>query len=142
MNILSTITSFLGAKKYILIGGLVLAGLAYWYWNYSQDRIEALNQDISTVKANNEALSEKIEQQNKTIDNIVEQTEKNNEAMENLNNNLSNIRQSTSELAEMLREHDLNKLAQKKPKMIERRMNDATKNLFDELESITGNNSD
>ena len=41
------------------------------------------------------------------------------------------------ELSKKLREHDLTRLTLRKPGLIEKRVNDATKKVFEELESST-----
>ena len=43
----------------------------------------------------------------------------------------------TDGLRKKLQEHDLTRLSLKKPGMIEKRVNDGTKNILSELESIT-----
>ena len=45
------------------------------------------------------------------------------------------------ELRNTLNKHDLTHLANKRPGMIEKRMQDATDKLWDDLESITGDNT-
>ena len=44
-----------------------------------------------------------------------------------------------SELIEKLQKHDLTRLSLKKPGLIEKRINDGTKELFESFESLTGN---
>ena len=45
------------------------------------------------------------------------------------------------ELRNTLNKHDLTHLANKRPGMIEKRMQDATDKLWDDLESITGDST-
>ena len=45
------------------------------------------------------------------------------------------------ELRETLNKHDLTHLANKKPGLIEKRMQNATDKLWDDLESVTGDNT-
>ena len=45
------------------------------------------------------------------------------------------------ELIEKLQKHDLTRLSLKKPGLIEKRINNGTKQLFESFESLTGNNT-
>jgi hypothetical protein len=42
-----------------------------------------------------------------------------------------------NELLDKLRKHDLTRLSQQKPGLVERRINNGTKKLFDSFESLT-----
>lgn len=102
----------------------------YKYFQESQKQISELKANIiayeSTVKASTEAI-ERL--QAETV------------RMEQLNNELQVKLQQAEEykssLTQKLNEHDLTKLSAAKPGMIEKRVNDATTKIFQELEQIT-----
>lgn len=102
----------------------------YKYFQESQKQISELKANIiayeSTVKASTEAI-ERL--QAETV------------RMEQLNNELQVKLQQAEEykssLTQKLNEHDLTKLSAAKPGMIEKRVNDATTQIFQELEQIT-----
>jgi len=51
------------------------------------------------------------------------------------------IRREQQEVIDIFAEHDLKRLAEAKPNLIEKRVNAATKSVFDELEEVTDPNS-
>ena len=59
-----------------------------------------------------------------------------------LSNDLQKAEQYGDELRATLQKHNLTHLANKKPGLIEQRMQDATDKLWDDLESITSNTTD
>ena len=58
-----------------------------------------------------------------------------------LGTDLKKAEEYGDELRDTLRKHNLTHLANKKPGMIEKRMQDATDKLWDDLESVTGDNT-
>lgn len=116
------------AILFIILGFGIHEG--YKYFQESQKQISELKANIiayeSTVKASTEAI-ERL--QAETV------------RMELLNNELQVKLQQAEEykssLTQKLNEHDLTKLSAAKPGMIEKRVNDATTQIFQELEQIT-----
>jgi hypothetical protein len=74
---------------------------------------------------------------NQTIDRILRNQEEIRELVSNLNQSNRNAEQRLNELRQIFAEHDLSNLALERPGLIERRINDATQNIFDDLECIT-----
>ena len=61
--------------------------------------------------------------------------------IDDLGTDLKKAEEYGDELRDTLRKHNLTHLANKKPGMIEKRMQDATDKLWDDLESVTGDNT-
>lgn len=103
-----------------------MSGLGYWYYQDSQTRIE-------TLRENNAQLEVAVETNVRTIDNMVEQAELNQERITELSKSLRDAEQYNSELRRLFQEHNLTLLAEEKPGLIERRINDATNEVFDNI---------
>lgn len=103
-----------------------MSGLGYWYYQDSQTRIE-------TLRENNAQLEVAVETNVRTIDNMVEQAELNQERITELSKSLRNAEQYNSELRRLFQEHNLTLLAEEKPGLIERRINDATNEVFNSI---------
>lgn len=131
---LSLLTGLLGKFKIYLIMagviGLMLLGF-YWYFNWSQEKIAILT-------ANNAKLELAVQEQKKTIETMLAFQKKQIEDIRALQDDLNETTRYKDELEEKLAKHDLEMLARKKPGLIEKRMNDATKAIFDQIESETG----
>ena len=111
-----------------LVGGVVYG--AYAYYHDTQQRIKTLqenNAKLETVAKSNEL----------TINSLQESQEKfatlNNELQTKLNLALT----YGDDLRKKLHKHDLTRLSIKKPGLIEKRINNGTKKLFDSIESVT-----
>lgn len=103
-----------------------MSGLGYWYYQDSQTRIE-------TLRENNAQLEVAVETNVRTIDNMVEQAELNQKRITELSKSLRDAEQYNSELRRLFQEHNLTLLAEEKPGLIERRINDATNEVFDSI---------
>jgi hypothetical protein len=106
----------MGFKLSIILGGLLIAtisGSAFY--------IKYLNNQVSTLKANQVILTDKIAEQNESIKNYLNKQKETLEQMEFLE----------------AERHDLNNLALMKPGLIENRVNKGSKKVFDELMQIT-----
>jgi predicted TPR repeat methyltransferase len=113
--------------------GAVLFG-AWWEYRDMQKRIATLrenNAKLETVaRANAEALQQATE--------FAEQMEANNLELQA---NLQKAEAYKDQLMSKFQKHNLTKLSLAKPGLIERRINDATKEVFDDIESLTAINS-
>jgi predicted TPR repeat methyltransferase len=113
--------------------GAVLFG-AWWEYRDMQKRIATLrenNAKLETVaRANAEALQQATE--------FAEQMEANNLELQA---NLQKAEAYKDQLMSKFQKHNLTKLSLAKPGLIERRINDATKEVFDDIESLTTINS-
>ena len=121
-------------KVYITLIVLAFMGSAaygaYYYYNDTQERIATLHQ-------NNAKLETAVESK----DNVINEMQKVQSELQEVNNQLALDLQSasdyTDELRDKLQKHNLTLLSLKKSGMIEKRVNDATKDILNDLESIT-----
>ena len=112
-----------------LIGGVLYGG--YYYYKDTQARIAVLTE-------NSAKLEQATNTQKQTIDTLVEDATKYRELNKELNTKLEAANDYKNTLIDKLRKHDLAKLSLKKPGLVERRINNGTKKLFDSLEELTG----
>ena len=111
-----------------LVGGVIYG--AYYYYNDTQARIAILTE-------NSAKLEQATNTQKQTIDTLVEDAEKYRELNKDLNIKLEAANDYKNELIGKLRKHDLSRLSQQKPGLVEKRINNGTKKLFESFESIT-----
>ena len=118
-----------------LVGGVVYGG--FYYYKDTQARIAILTE-------NSAKLEQASNTQKQTIDTLVEDAEKYRELNKELNTKLEAANEYKNKLIGKLRKHDLAKLSMQKPKMVEKRINNGTKRLFESLEKLTSisSNSD
>ena len=115
----------------------MLGGVAYAA-KYYYDTTQAT---ISQLRENNAKLEVANETNQKTINKMLEDAVRLNALTDQLGNDLKKAEQYGDELRATLNKHNLTHLANKKPGMIENRMQNATDKLWDDLESITGNDT-
>ena len=113
-----------------LIGGVLYGG--YYYYKDTQARIQILTE-------NNAKLEMATQEQEHTINTLVEDAIKFRELNKELNTKLEDANDYKDELISKLRRHDLSRLSQQKPGLVEKRINNGTKKLFESFESITNN---
>ena len=118
----------------ILILGIVGAiGFgAKYYYDTTQNKIAVLqdsNAKLELVAETNQATINKLQEDNAKI----------NELSKELQMDLAEATKYKDELIEKLQKHDLTRLSLKKPGLIEKRINNGTKELFESFESLTGN---
>jgi len=111
-----------------LVGGVVYGG--WYYYKDTQARIQILTE-------NSAKLEVATQQQEMTINTLVDDAEKYRELNKDLNIKLEAANDYKNELIGKLRKHDLSRLSQQKPGLVEKRINNGTKKLFESFESIT-----
>ena len=111
-----------------LIGGVGYG--AYYYYKDTQARIAILTE-------NSAKLEQAANTQKQTIDTLVEDAAKYRELNKELNTKLEAANDYKNKLIDKLRRHDLAKLSLQKPGMVEKRINNGTKRLFESLEKLT-----
>ena len=111
-----------------LVGGVVYGG--WYYYKDTQARIQILTE-------NSAKLEVATQQQEMTISTLVDDAEKYRELNKDLNIKLEAANDYKNELIGKLRKHDLSRLSQQKPGLVEKRINNGTKKLFESFESIT-----
>jgi len=115
-----------------LLGGVVYG--AKYYYDTTQNTIAQLRDNNAKLEVANETNQATIRQMD--VDNEVL-----NALTDQLSLDLQKAEQYGDELRHTLNKHNLTHLANKKPGMIEKRMQNATNKLWSELESITSNDT-
>ena len=92
------------------------------------------NQNI-TLKNENTALNFAVEEQKQTISAIKESYETQGKALNQLTSKNAEIEAEMNRYMEIFRSHNLNQLAVAKPGLIEKRVNNGTKQVFDSIEN-------
>jgi len=119
----------------IIVG--ILGGAAYgakYYYDTTQNTIAQLrdnNAKLEVANETNQATIEKMGQDSKRL----------NELNSELSVNLRKSERYGDELRDTLNKHNLTHLANKKPGLIEKRMQNATNKLWDDLESLTSDDA-
>ena len=115
----------------IVLGVLGGAGYgAYSYYTSTQARIQQLVE-------NNAKLETAYESQKAAVETLQANAEQQAILNKELMSKLEQAEKYQDDLRAKLQKHDLTRLSASKPGLIEKRINDATKKLFDELESDT-----
>ena len=108
----------------VLMGIILVMGIGS-YFLYNQ---------YEAVKAENVALTFAVEEQKKTIEVIKENFERQGKALNNLTARNAEIEGEMTRYLDIFKRHNLNKLAIAKPGLIEKRVNDGTKKVFETIE--------
>jgi len=109
-------------------GGVVYGG--YYYYKDTQARIQILTE-------NSAKLELATQTQKQTIDVLIADAEKFAELNNELQTNLLRANDYKNTLLGKLRKHNLTRLSAQKPALIEKKINNASKRLFESFESIT-----
>lgn len=119
-------------ERIVIAGALIatLAGAAWWYVTTTQAEIEILT-------ANNAVLVSANEQNVATVEKLREDIAQEQQALADLTERLRRSEEYRDQLIKLFRKHDLTRLATSKPGLIEKRINDGTAKVFDDLESLT-----
>lgn len=116
-----------------IFSGIALASLAgYFYYKNTQETIRVLNEKLTLAEVQISSQSEQIDLLNDTID--IQGTKLN-----ELNISMSKAEAELVRYDTIFRRHNLTRLAAAKPKMIEKRVNDGTKQVFDSIEEASDN---
>jgi len=109
----------------ILIGVILMMGLG-GYFLYNQN---------TTLKAENQAYELRDQVQKETIEAQQKSFATQTSALNNMTARNAEIEGEMSRYLDIFRRHNLNKLALAKPGLIETRVNNGTKDVFDSIES-------
>lgn len=110
---------------------LILGGATYWLWT-----------DNQTLKENQVKLEYAIEEQKAAFDTMKESYERQGQALNNLQRANAEIEAEKDRYMSIFQRHNLDKLALMKPGLVENRMNNATKAVFEEIENDSKKLSD
>ena len=125
-------------RVYILIVVLGLLGGAAYAAKYYYDTTQAT---IAQLRENNAKLEVANEENQQTIKKMGEDAIRLNALTDQLSVDLRKAEEYGDELRNTLNKHDMTHLANKKPGLIEKRMQDATDKLWGDLESVTSDNT-
>ena len=121
----------LAAVMFILM--IAMAGAGSWYYKQTQARITILTE-------NNAKLEVAVQTSEASVSLLEEQAEVNAALNLELQQKLQKSEEYGDELRNTLQKHNLTALAQRKPALIEDRMQNATNKLWDDLRGITDPN--
>jgi hypothetical protein len=114
----------------LLIVILVMSGGFYLYYQNTQSR-------LATLHENQAKLELSVKMQSYTIERQKEFLEMQQEYSKQLQRGLAEAEANRGRLEEIFRKHDLDALSRAKPGLIEKRVNDATRRVFRDLETQT-----
>src|SRR5210317_2168387 len=116
---------------------LVIIGLAGGGFLY----VKKLQNDLETARANVAKMEIAVQVSEESLRLVNQETARLGELNTQLSADLQKAEQYGDELRATLQRHNLTHLATKKPGLIEKRMQNATNKLWDDLESITTPNN-
>lgn len=116
----------------IAVISLLTAGGVFVYNTYN-----SMKSQIETLIANNTTLKSVVDEQSTTLDAIEDNQKRQRILITDLQEKMDSAEQDAAELRQIFSEHNLTRLANEKPKLIEDRINDATNDVFRDLESIS-----
>ena len=119
-------------KTYIIIAvvGSMVATVGLLYYRDTQQR-------ISTLQQNNAKLEVAVQSKEAALNEMTANFEKQARLNKELSGKLEDAEKYQDDLRSKLQKHDLTRLSIGKPGMMEKRINDDTKKLFSDFESIT-----
>ena len=94
-------------------------------------------QQIATLRENSVKLESTVRESQNTITQMQKQQSQIEDATKELRIGLEKAEVYQDELNQKLRDHNLTKLSNAKPGLIQKRVNEATSKLFKEMEEIT-----
>ena len=115
---------------------LLTLGLGgYLYYNDTQDTIKTLMAEISTQQNVINAFELRQAEQTKTLEALENNLKVTSEALQTQNARNQEIESEMNRYLSIFARHNLTKLAAAKPGLIETRVNNATKEVFDGIEN-------
>ena len=118
--------------KVSIVLGLLLISSGLW--------IKSLHDVIAGLQANQIVLETEVNRQNEQIKKNLEQQAKTYAQIDSLSKKNQDSMREVNALKQTFARHDLDNLALAKPKMIETRVNRASKRVFDNLVKLTDPN--
>lgn len=109
----------------MLIGIILVLGLGSYYL-YNQNQV---------LSANNLALEGAVKEQQAAMDTMRESFETQGKALNQMSRKNAQIEAEMNTYLDIFRRHNLNQLAIAKPGMIEKRVNNSTKQVFESIEN-------
>jgi len=109
-----------------------IAGGAYTYFTYTQKKIQELTRQVTTYEIN-------IRECENALTNLRADKQRIEKETAVLQERVDRAEDYQQQLIRTLQRHDLTRLTLEKPGLIETRVNDATKKVFEDIESISRN---
>lgn len=109
---------------------LVISGNFYAYYKISSSK-------IATLTESNSNLTRVVEEQKNTIATIKNKYEQQTSSLTSLLASNATLTREKENLSNKLMKHDLEELSRRKPALVETRINNGTKELFDSFVTIT-----
>ena len=121
-------------KIYLFIFVVGLVGSAayggYYYYKDTQNRIKILTENSAKLEAAKQA-------QDNTIKTLIADADKHRKLNKELGTKLQKAEGYRNKLIGKLRKHNLSRLSQQKPLLVEKKINRGTQKLFESLRRIT-----
>lgn len=130
---LMTIKSFLIKTSAIGVLVAIIGGSGYTYFVYTQEKISNLTEQVTQYQIN-------IRQCEGTLANVQQDRIRIERETAVLQTRVRQAETYQSDLIQKLQRHDLTRLTLEKPGLIEKRINDATQQVFKDIESISRDN--
>lgn len=108
-----------------------VSGVGYWYYKKSQETIMQLQENNSMLKVSVQELTT-------TIQDLEKNFQAANRTINELNSTLSTTRVKNRELADRLAKHDISMLAMERPNLVEKIINNASKEAARCFELLSG----
>lgn len=128
-----TIKSFLIKTSAIGVLVAIIGGSGYTYFVYTQEKIINLTEQVTQYQIN-------IRQCEGTLANVQQDKIRIERETAVLQTRVRQAETYQSDLIQKLQRHDLTRLTLEKPGLIEKRINDATQQVFKDIESISRDN--
>ena len=125
----------------VLGAALVMCGVSFKvYYDRTEAEKDALQAELQTSINNQQVLENPIRDQNNRIAQAIEAQKQQQEQIQGLQEKNREAAEEVSSLRQKFARHDLNNLSLRKPGLIEKIVNKATKEVGDELAQITDPN--
>lgn len=123
----------MSTKIYLILGAVMLTivGAFYWYFNWSQN-------ELAVLRENNAKLETAVQIQEQTIKKLQEDFRRQAEILNEVNDNFAKSQEEARRLSDKLMKHDIGHLAEKKPGLMENRINKASKDAARCFELLSG----
>ena len=115
----------------LLLLTTLISGAFYWYYNDSQERMAILNANVATMDMAIQISEDTILSLEKSFSEIGEE-------LTTVNEGFRFTREQNRRLSDKLGKHDIGYLAQNKPVLVERVINNATSNVGRCFEILAG----
>ena len=122
----------MGIRTTLAAAGIlvIVSGSFYTYYKISSS-------EIATLKDANSKLTMAIEEQKQTIATIQNKYEQQASSLTSLISSNSTLSAEKEELSSKLMKHDLEELSRRKPALVETRINNGTKELFNSFVTLS-----